>query len=88
MILYPDILKDIREKLGDDFYVLPSSVHELLIKPKTVEELSPKELEQIVREVNREVVRECEFLSDHVYEYHVREDVLKRVGTGRSEPTR
>ena len=88
MILYPDILKDIREKLGDDFYVLPSSVHELLIKPKTAEERSVKELERMVWEVNREVVGKRDFLSDHIYEYRAQEDVLKKVRTGRAEPIR
>lgn len=88
MILYPDILKTIREKLGDDFYVLPSSIHELLIKPKTAEEFSLKELERMVREVNQEVVSEYNFLSDHIYEYRAQEDVLRRARTGRSEPER
>lgn len=34
MILFPEILKVISEFYEDDLYVLPSSVHEILVLPK------------------------------------------------------
>ena len=60
-------LDTIKEQVGD-FYILPSSVHEVLIVPKT-EEMSLKDLEAMVREVNSTQVAPNEVLSDHVYEY-------------------
>ena len=57
----------IREQVGD-FYILPSSVHEVLIVPKK-EDLKLEELETMVQEVNATQVAPNEVLSDHVYEY-------------------
>ena len=54
--------------MGGDFYILPSSTHEVLIVPKD-EMVDLKELEKMVQSVNQEMVAAEEFLSDHVYEY-------------------
>lgn len=65
-ILYPDLLKDIADQLQCDLFLLPSSIHEVLIIPapgqSTCEELS-----QMVQEVNRTQLTPEEILSDHVY---------------------
>ncbi len=67
----------VSEQIGGDFYVLPSSLHELLIVPKSAGmELS--ELESMVREVNATQVEPEEKLSDHVYAYDSREKELFR----------
>lgn len=67
----------VREQIGGDFFVLPSSLHELLIVPKSAGmELS--ELESMVREVNATQVEPDEKLSDHVYAYDSREKELFR----------
>lgn len=55
-------------RIGGDYYILPSSTHEVLIIPKD-ETADFKALEQMVRSVNREMVPAGDFLSDHVYEY-------------------
>lgn len=55
-------------QVGGDFCILPSSTHEVLIIPKD-ETADLKEFEKMVQSVNREMVAEEEFLSDHVYEY-------------------
>jgi len=75
-ILDGDTLRGIGDKLGGDFIVLPSSVHETLII------LSDKEdayqgYADIVRDVNRGQVLMEERLSDHVYLYDRREGTLK-----------
>ena len=44
-------MEDIAEKVGGDFFVLPSSIHELLIVPKQ-EGMGLSELEAMVQEVN------------------------------------
>ena len=50
------------------YYVLPSSVHEMIILP---EEVAPNvwELKRMVREANRSVVEEADILSDKVFHY-------------------
>lgn len=67
-VLYPGVLKKIAEKLESDFFILPSSIHEVLISPMDGE--CTEEMTQMVQFVNeKELVRE-EILSDHVYIYH------------------
>ena len=64
------VLKEIREKVGE-FYILPSSVHELIMVPKSGGELesSLDHLKELVRAVNRSNVPREEWLSDSVYEF-------------------
>ena len=67
-ILSPDVMKKIGEIFPEGVYILPSSVHEVLIIPKE-NAPSPKELGEMVREVNRAEVAREEVLSDRIYEY-------------------
>ncbi|MBQ6151998.1 MAG: hypothetical protein IJJ03_10145 [Mogibacterium sp.] len=64
-LFYPGIMDRICELLGGDFYVLPSSVHELILIK--VEDQDPQELADLVRSANRSVVRENEILADDLY---------------------
>ena len=68
LILHGDILKRIGEVLGSNYYVLPSSVHEVILVPDT-EKLDPEELSLMVREINEEQVAPDERLSDKVQYY-------------------
>ena len=68
VIQYPGFLDQAAETLGGDFYVLPSSVHEvLLVADNGSMELGY--LEEMVRSVNAEEVAPAERLSDSVYHY-------------------
>ncbi len=59
---------DAIEAMNGKFYILPSSIHECIIMPKSFGvELSA--LEDMVREVNRTQVAPNERLSDNVFEY-------------------
>lgn len=75
-ILSDDVRQEIADKIGD-FFVLPSSIHEILIIPKNAG-MDQKELEQMVQEVNRTQVLPEERLSDHVYEYDAKAHELFR----------
>ena len=66
-VLDPEVMDKIRNDVGD-FYILPSSVHEVLIVPKR-EDMHLSDLEAMVQEVNATQVAPNEVLSDHVYEY-------------------
>lgn len=53
---------------GKNLYILPSSIHELLILPEEDSfHRSVEELISMVREVNGTAVSEDDFLADHVY---------------------
>ena len=62
------VLKKVGELLGADYYVLPSSIHEVLVLPDNGE-MDVKELESMVRDVNAAEVAPHELLSDKVQFY-------------------
>lgn len=67
-----NILQKISEVVNDDYYILPSSIHELLIIPKNMSKemnLTEQALGIMVRDVNVSQVNAEERLSDHVYSY-------------------
>lgn len=68
-ILYDDVLKEIAERLDSDLYILPSSIHEVILMPVTVTESVPA-LSQMVCDINQSEVSAEEILSDHIYYYH------------------
>lgn len=68
VMLYPGCLGEIEKQCAGDFYILPSSVHEVLIMPE-VKGMTKSELLRMVREVNENCVQPDEILSDHVYRY-------------------
>ena len=74
VICYPDFMENAAKQLGGNFYVIPSSIHEVLLLPETGAFHSP-ELLQMVTEVNAGVVSPEERLADNVYHY----DSLARV---------
>ena len=63
MILDEGLIEHLSEELGD-FYVIPSSIHELIVVPESAGE--PEGLRKMVRGVN-ETLNEQEVLSDNVY---------------------
>ena len=67
-IAYPHILEMIGEILQRDYYVLPSSVHEVIIVPYS-HSFDSRELDEMIREINVTQVAEEEVLSNHAYLY-------------------
>ena len=68
-ILYDNLLKKFANDVHSDLYILPSSVHEVIIVPKK-NAFDNSELADMVREVNEQGVSQDEILSDNVYEYN------------------
>lgn len=62
-----EILKIIAEQIGGDYYIIPSSVHEVMIIP--TEGWEPEDVNEMIRCANREAVDPEEQLSDHAYIY-------------------
>jgi hypothetical protein len=67
-LLDDKIMDEVREQVGDNFYILPSSVHECLIIPAD-EVIELRELENMVKEINETKVEPQDRLSNHVYQY-------------------
>ena len=65
-ILYPDILKDFAKSCGCDLYILPSSIHEVILVPAKGKG-DIEGLNEMVQDVNATQVEPEEVLSDHVY---------------------
>jgi len=66
-ILNTEKLKEIAEMLEEDFYILPTSIHECIIVPTSNHELEA--LKNTLLEGNRLCVSPEEFLSNTVYMY-------------------
>lgn len=66
-LFYPGVLGEIHQEIGS-FYVLPSSVHELIIV-RDSEAFSPDSLGCIVHQVNQTELKDSDYLSDSVYYY-------------------
>ena len=83
-LFYPDVKDKAAELLGSDYYILPSSTHEVILVPDSAG-INPKELCEMVKQANRTVVDEKDILSDNVYRYSRDERRLDKVS---AEPTR
>ncbi len=75
-MLYRNVLKEFANDIKKDLYILPSSVHEVIVIPKE-EDMDSETLTKMVREVNQEEVSETEVLSDSVYIYDKENDEIK-----------
>lgn len=75
VILYEDILKDFATACKGSFFLLPSSIHEVILVPAD-SNTSMEEFTQMVREVNETQVDEEELLSDHAYYYDSKKGLL------------
>ena len=71
-----DFFKNAAKQLGGNYYLLPSSVHEVLLARES-NIISPREFQQLVGEVNREVVEVSERLTDNAYHYDARKNLLE-----------
>ena len=76
VIAIPGFLDQAAEKLGGNFYILPSSVHEVLFL-RNDEAVDVRELESMVQEINAAIVSPEEQLSDRVYHYDSQEKVFE-----------
>lgn len=65
---FASVLDDVYQKLGEDYYILPSSIHECMIL-KAEEDVMPEILKMIVEEINEECVDTSEVLGTSVYRY-------------------
>lgn len=76
-IFYPGFLKQAAEQLGGDFYILPSSIHEVIFVVDT-DEVDYRRLEEMVQQANETVIEPKDRLSDFVYHYDAKDDIFEK----------
>lgn len=79
----PEFMDQAAEKLGGNFFVLPSSIHECLFI-KDDGEFQRGQLEEMVKSVNATEVSEADFLSDSVYHYDAEARIFEKAATFES----
>lgn len=67
-LIYDNVMEKIGKLFNNDYYILPSSVHEVILLEKN-QEIQPKVLNEMIMDVNRTQVEEEEWLGDHAYFY-------------------
>lgn len=73
-ILYKGVLSQLAEEYDSDLWILPSSIHEVIIVPKSIEGM--ESYSEMVRDINEKYVDEEEILSDRVYLYLKDEKII------------
>ena len=79
-IFYPGVMDQVGERLNGDYFILPSSVHEILVVPDDGN-ISFRELKDMVKEVNRTQVAPEDLLTDQVYHYDTADRIFEKAGT-------
>lgn len=71
-----DKIREFAKKNDCDVYILPSSVHELLLLRADFPNIEPEHLKQMVCEVNSTEVSDEDFLCDEAFKYILAEDKI------------
>ena len=77
-ILYPGLLKEVYRQIGEAYYLIPSSINELLALPCSYDS-DQVHLMNLVWDVNTFVLDRADILSDSLYLYHPEEDRLEMI---------
>ena len=67
-LLYAGMLETIRKKMNGGYYILPSSIHEIIIVPQNIG-VKRSTLKEMVAEINETQLAPNEVLSNNVYYY-------------------
>lgn len=76
VLAYQDFMDQAAEKLGGDFFILPSSIHEILLLPDDGN-MAVDDLRNMVIEVNATQVSPEERLTDNVYHYDAKDHIFE-----------
>ena len=78
----PEVIGTAIEKMGIDCYILPSSIHEVILIEKKGNFNEIEELRDMVKQVNRQSIAAAEILSDKVFVYNQK---TKKIEIARTE---
>ncbi len=70
-----DKLREFGKVIGTDYYVIPSSVHELILLGRN-DSKNVCDIDEMIREVNETQVGPDDVLADHAYLYSLKDEVL------------
>ena len=68
VIACPEVLKEVQKQMMEEYYILPCSINEVLILPKSQTE-DVEGLKEMVSSINKEEIEPKERLSDNIYEF-------------------
>ena len=77
-IFYPGVLEKCYKILKNNYYILPSSIHEMLIVADEPS-IRRENINEMIREINRELVHPAERLADHGFYYDGREKRFRAI---------
>lgn len=76
VILYSKFLDKLAERYNSNLYILPSSIHEVILIPQS-EHNDSESLKELVREVNENHVDVIERLSNNIYLYDISDKTIR-----------
>lgn len=68
-IIDEEFMWDVYDKIGGDFIIIPSSIHELIAVPMTEMENNADYVNNMIKDVNRTQVEQKDRLSNHAYKF-------------------
>jgi len=77
VMLYKEVLRKFAED-GGGFYIIPSSVHEVLFVPRETG-IDEDDMLSMIQQVNEDVVAPCDILSDSLYYYDDESEMIRIV---------
>ncbi|MCR5799244.1 MAG: DUF5688 family protein [Lachnospiraceae bacterium] len=75
VLALPETVGIIAAKVKTDYYVIPSSIHELIVLPCRYGD-DREALDEMIKSVNASMLKKEEILSDHAYRYIVRKEAI------------
>ena len=76
ILAYQDFMDKAAERVGGDFFILPSSIHEVLLVIDTGD-MKADALRDMVKHINKTELRPEDILSDNVYHYDSKEHIFE-----------
>ena len=73
------ILDRVADVIGEDYYVIPSSIHELILMPVSSCSHSTAKMQEMIRTINQTVVQQDDVLSNYLYRYNVEDKTFEIV---------
>ncbi len=75
VMFYTQLLEKIAEVWKEDFYIVPSSTHEVLLLQRGTQ-MEPGQIKEMIMDVNKHVVPEEDVLSDNLYVFSVEQRMI------------
>ena len=77
-MLREDLMEQLAEKLDGSFYIIPSSIHEVIVVSEHAQ-ITEDSMTELLHQMNSEMEDEKEYLSDSIYFYDADKSSVKLV---------